>query len=175
MGFILLFKCGLLSFVALKVLKAMLQCPFKAMHAIVCAPLTRWLSNAEGESSKCALLMQPTSKFHYGLLWGLSDGTEVGHKWRQVKCCWCQSAKEAFEFLLCTNVVHSLPGRRAVSQQSGEITCSFYKENMFSGGKKNVSDGLQLLVGWATVSGNACTVHAYFHMRTCANLCTLAA
>lgn len=55
-------------------------------------------------------------------------------------------AKKAFEFLLRTNVVRALPGRRAVSQQNGGITCSFYKENTFSG-KKNVYDGLQLLVG----------------------------
>lgn len=55
-------------------------------------------------------------------------------------------AEKAFEFLLRTNVVHALPGRRAVSHQSWEITCSFYKQNTFSG-KKNVYDGLQLLVG----------------------------
>lgn len=55
-------------------------------------------------------------------------------------------AEKPFEFLLRTNVVRALPGRRAVSQQSREITRSFYKENTFSG-KKNVYDGLQLLVG----------------------------
>lgn len=42
------------------------------MHAIVCAPLTRWLSSAKGSIRKCALLMQPsTTILHKGFWWGI--------------------------------------------------------------------------------------------------------
>lgn len=144
----------------------------KATHAIVCAPLTRWLSNTGGETRKCALLMQPTSTM------GCCEGFLMGQG-----LATNEDRSSVVDAKLCKEGVWiSAPhecGPRSPRQESCVTTergnNMFFLQREYIFRKKNVYDGLQLLVGWATVSGNACTVHAYFYMRTCANLCTLAA